>query len=370
MGISESDLTIFWLDDTDNQWVPLPTDVDIVAHTATTVVNHFSTYTLGDGSKPSDAFIPTLQGWQTNLFNGSVSYQYPFDLPAGPGGIKPQLHLSYNSASTDGASGQRLGTQSSWVGKGWDLDVGSVNLNDIGNGQEDIFSLSVNGMAFDLVRTDPLISGALPKNPTQWQWRATDEAFVKVEALSQIASYPPANGQPGRGMQYWGTWLPRIKWRLWTKDGTLYEFAEDMWRGFRDCPASVSGVEAYRWVLSSVTDPHGNMINYQYTRGSTALGDQCAQYGHPNGTVDWNMTLSSITWGGNLGTGANPHYKLTFETSGRVINGKIIDTYYEPNPNQMGGYNAVPHETSILNQITVWSNPSGTPTPNWQVVRD
>ena len=111
LGLAEADLTIFWLDESLNQWIPQPTVVDPIARTVTTVVTHFSAYQLGDGSKPSDAFIPSLQGWQVGMYTGGVSYSYPIEVPAGPAGVKPALDLSYSSSASDGAGGTRLKQQ-------------------------------------------------------------------------------------------------------------------------------------------------------------------------------------------------------------------------------------------------------------------
>jgi uncharacterized repeat protein (TIGR01451 family) len=107
-------------------WEPLATSVDRATHTASATVNHFTEFGLSDGSSPSDAFIPSLQGWQVGLFTGGVSYSYPVAVPAGAGGLKPNLALAYNSRATDGQTGLRDKQQASWVGKGWSLDTGSV----------------------------------------------------------------------------------------------------------------------------------------------------------------------------------------------------------------------------------------------------
>lgn len=357
-GIADANLTIFWLDEALNRWIAQPTVVDPIAHTATTVVNHFSAYQLGDGSKPSDAFIPSLQGWQVGLYTGGVNYSYPIDVPAGPAGVKPNFDLSYNSSGEDGADTMTLRNQAGWVGKGWSLDPGSVALNDIGDGTESIYSMSVNGMSFDLVRTVPLVQGAVATNPSDWEWRSTNETFVRVRATVQPY-------QAGRGINWWGAWRTRYKWTLWTKDGTRYEFAEDMWRGFVSCPISVSGLEAYRWMLSNSVDVHGNVIRYAYTRTSYTVGDVCPSYGHPQGTVDAEITLSEVTWGGDVTTGNNPRYRAVFTSHERVLNNQAIDTQVPPSPSQMGGPLAQPQQTRILRQISIESNPNAA----WNVVR-
>ena len=79
-GISAADLTVFWFNEDIKQWVTIPSSVDEQTQTVSTVVDHFSAFTLGDGSSPSDAYLPSLKGWQVSTFTGAVSYNYPIDV--------------------------------------------------------------------------------------------------------------------------------------------------------------------------------------------------------------------------------------------------------------------------------------------------
>src|SRR5438477_12506945 len=84
MGISEDDLTLFWFDDSvpvSKHWEPMDTTVDSLHHTVTAKINHFSPWTLSDGSAPSDAYVPSLQCWQVGLYSGDVSYSSPIEVP-------------------------------------------------------------------------------------------------------------------------------------------------------------------------------------------------------------------------------------------------------------------------------------------------
>lgn len=75
-GFSASDLALFWYDATApvtqtadrvtyGRWQAIPTTIDPVAGTATALVDHFTPFELSDGSSPSTAFVPSLQGWQS-----------------------------------------------------------------------------------------------------------------------------------------------------------------------------------------------------------------------------------------------------------------------------------------------------------------
>ena len=46
---------------------------------------------------PLKGWTPSLQDAQVDRFSGAFSWDYDFDLPNGPAGIKPDLHLTYNS---------------------------------------------------------------------------------------------------------------------------------------------------------------------------------------------------------------------------------------------------------------------------------
>ena len=200
--LSEADLTLYWFDATRpithtsdmvtiGAWVALPTTIDMTTHTASTAINHFTPLQLSDGSSPSDAFIPSLQGWQVSGFTGAASYSYPIDLPAGPGGLKPSLTLNYSSAAVDGPTGQRVTKQAGWVGTGWSLDTGSIAVNKLLN-ENVYYTLVLNGQSYDLIRGDALVGTPSDTDPTDWDWRATDESFIRVRALSMNAASPAA----------------------------------------------------------------------------------------------------------------------------------------------------------------------------------
>jgi len=311
-GIAEADLTLMWFNATTQSWQTIPTTIDPAGQTATALVNHFTPFELGDGSSASDAFIPSVQGFQVSTFTGAASYSYPFDVPAG---IKPSLSLSYSSAATDGASGQRLKQQASWAGKGWSLDTGSVARNKLPNGDA-TYALSFNGQSYTLVR-----GTALPSSPYDtshilgWDWTTTDDAFLRVRATSDDS------------------------WAVWTKDGTRFDFTTTALWGW-----STSGrptFESYKWLLTTITDTHGNTITYSYNR---------LQASGAYGPVDVDVWPNTISWAGG-------HYQVNFISSARTS-----DTQYEGADNQ---YVAAPHETRRLDALQVWSNPAG----SWQLLR-
>jgi RHS repeat-associated protein len=374
LGISEDDLAIFWFDQSvpgGGGWVPLTTDIDQSNHTASAKVSHFSPFQLSDGSSPSSAYIPTLQGWQAGLYSGDVSFQYAIDVPAGPADLKPNLTLSYSSSATDGKGGTRSRGQSSWVGKGWSLDTGYIALQKLGDNHGNssrYYSMVFNGVSFDVVRIGPSPTAPNPPdilNPTHWEWRATDESFARIRVESNGDSYGSASS-PGRGGYNDGSPLPRYKWKVWTKDGTRYDFEEDAWQGwmtttlvpdppnppYEDCVDAETYFEAYKWYLTRIEDTHGNRVTFNYSRqdGTTkyyswAEADGACGNLDVYGTVDWAVYPTSVTWGENSVAGSANRFKVEFVSTARTM-----DISEDTPSNQLG---SAPMEKRRLDYIKV-----------------
>lgn len=65
---------------------------------------------------------------QVDLATGGLSYEVPLDIPSGPSGLAPNLHLTYSS----NAMGAHHGVQAAgnWVGEGWSLDLGAISWSE------------------------------------------------------------------------------------------------------------------------------------------------------------------------------------------------------------------------------------------------
>ncbi len=366
-GISAADLTVFWFDETLGQWVPVPSTVDEQTQTVSTVVDHFSAFTLGDGSSPSDAYLPSLKGWQVSDFTGAVSYNYPIDVPAGPGGLKPPVSLNYSSAATDGGTGVRFDQQAGLIGKGWSLDFGSVGVRKVVRDASTAnivktYTLTINGQSYDVERGSARVGSPNPNTPSDWNWYTTDESFLKIYATPNGAStdhdasvavnqmYDFATSVHGRGGFLNGTPQPRYTWHIWAKDGMHYEYDEDLWSGMDRCAAALEyDFEPYKWLLSRVTDTFGNTITYSYDR-QVYVGAQwtCGSNRTMRGTVDRDAWPKAITW-------ANNHYRVLFQVTTRGG-----DTAFDGPDNQYLGVNGQPRDTKQLTTIEVQSSSNGT----------
>jgi RHS repeat-associated protein len=330
-GIAESDLTLFYFDEEQSRWIPLPTTVEPATGIAWATVDHFTPFTLGDGSTISTTYVPSLQGFQVGTFSGAMSYGIQIEVPAGPGGLKPVVSLSYSSAASDGPGGLRELWQAGPVGKGWSLNAGgSVMRNkSLAGSNWDHFSLVFEGRSFDIVRGQLLSPCTDYQNGAAlecWSWHAVDEHFVRV-----------------RAEQSNGTYI----WRAWTTDGTRYDFTQPLWNR---PDTDVNTPEIYGWLLTQVVDVHGNRIEYLYHIDVV-----------PGTVFTPTWYLAEIRWGfdgATPGTGT-PRYRITFETADRAtgISAGVDANYEHPYPGNAYWRQITPHQKYRVDSISVWSRP-------------
>ncbi|MGW3650195.1 RHS repeat-associated core domain-containing protein [Streptomyces sp. NPDC000878] len=100
------------------------------AATSTLAAAETVTYALAAGSSSDQGdyrATPTNQSgkWNVSLGSGAFTYNVPIDVPKPPVGTAPELALGYNSQSIDGRT-SASNNQASWVGMGWDLNVGHI----------------------------------------------------------------------------------------------------------------------------------------------------------------------------------------------------------------------------------------------------
>ncbi|MGC9025694.1 MAG: hypothetical protein ACP5NB_12850, partial [Chloroflexia bacterium] len=370
LSMEEADLQLFWWDEgaeweaddgsiVRGLWKPLPSRVDVEKHTVTAAVEHFSVFSLSDGSSPSEAFLPSLQGFQVSLYTGAASFSYPIAVPKGPGGLAPNLTLSYSSASYDGKGGLRNKQQAGWVGRGWSLGtdyIAVVKNPATGSRDRNTYTIVLNGVSSDLVKHSDGENG-LP-NP---HYHVADEQFWRVWQENVGAGTHYDNYGEG-----WVA-LPDTVWYVKTKDGTLYQFGSTTpgdfgnrawWAYDRSGTAHPEGcgnyIETYRWYLTKVTDPYGNTIEYSYSwAGSPSSFQYCACGKCVKGALQADVWPTEVRWG----SAGNLRFRVVFESSPRTD-----DTQYEAAEAQLG---QAPHETRVLTGLRVESKPGA----NWELVR-
>lgn len=152
---------------------------------------------------------------------GALVYEIPINTPAGVSGATPNIALKYNS---------QVSENDSIVGLGWDITIPYIErLNKKGvdkmylGGENDYFTSSLSGELKN-------ISG------TSWGPRSEDGSFMNYTYSANV-------------------------WTVKDKEGNIYTFGADT-SSRQDNPTDISKI--YKWMLSSVTDTHGNTVTYSY----------------------------------------------------------------------------------------------------------
>lgn len=184
--------------------------------------SHLGSTTASSGSVPPPT-VQAVQAFQPDLFTGRATTYIPIAVPPGRKGIQPSLALSYSSSSRNG-----------WLGVGWSLDLGYIEINTkLGVPKydgSDSYTFLFQGVMSELVR---LSDGT---------YRAKDEGlflrFVKA---------------------------PEGYWEVTDKSGTTYLFGQTSDTRIED------GGRIFRWALNKVVDLNGNTLEVTYTKDANQL---------------------------------------------------------------------------------------------------
>lgn len=271
---------IAWYNEDIGDWESLPSWVDPETQTVYAVTDHFTVFDV-DVNTWQAAHPPIIEAFQVSNFTGAATYSLPIEVPPGPGGLQPHLALNYNSQIVDAALAE---TQASWVGMGWSLDTGSIERNSNGTHgtSDDSFFINVNGVSSPIVKD------------TNGVYHLGDENFWKI-------TY---NG---------GSWV------LKDKNGTTYTFGFVSSMSYAvgesdGCgnPSSVPIVD-YRWELTSVTNIHGQQIQYDYLKETknflwlTGSPGSCVRHLRPTDTAVYPVAIRY----------ANGRYRVRFGLESR-----------------------------------------------------
>ncbi|MEU9424815.1 polymorphic toxin-type HINT domain-containing protein [Streptomyces sp. NPDC048342] len=249
--------------------------------------------TASAGSDRGDYKATSLSSsstWSTDQSSGSFAWSYDMAVPQVPGGLTPQVGLSYSSGGVDGRTGN-TNNQASWVGDGFDLSPGFIErsykgcaddgaTNADGNKPGDLCwaydnaTLSLNGSGGELV----------PNGTNSFKLQNDDG--TKIDRIYGSSSDVRSNG--ARNDEYW---------RVTTPDGTQYYFGYNRLPGWASgnettdstwtvpvfgnntgepCNASTFAAswcqQGWRWNLDYVVDPHGNAVAYYYDKETNSYG--------------------------------------------------------------------------------------------------
>jgi RHS repeat-associated protein len=265
--------------------------------------------TAGDYTRTSLA--PT-SSWAVGEQGADFSYTYPLKVPPSLGGPAPDLKLSYSSGSVDGRS-LRENSQSSWVGMGWEFNVGYIerqfqSCTDQGLGYQDLCWYSDNatmvfgGRSVRLIKVGPD------------EFKAQSDDGLRIERL-WVGGNDTTSGEHWRvtdldGVQYYfgrgynmdSDRLDLSKW-TWSAQAVPVYFNADTPETER-CHGSSSMYdnrchEAYRWNLDYVVDPRGNSMTYFYEPYKGSYGGMLGT--HDDSWYTITTTLERVEYGTRMG---------------------------------------------------------------------
>ena len=277
LGISEEvegDLHLHWYNPETQEWDILPTSVHKESKTLRGFTNHFSVFDI-DFSHWQASHLPTIDSFQVSNFTGAATYSLPIEVPPGPGGFQPSLSLNYNSQVVDQSTTH---TQASWVGMGWSLETGSIELDDSRRSDwsdDDTHLLNVAGVSTRIVQ-DP--NGA---------YHAADENFWKIE-------------HPNTDV-----------WTVKDKQGNTYTFElkASIPFGLDDPDCADRSWKPSWWWLTKVENVFGQQILYEYDVETKPIRFCDGENPHPQATTA--VYPSEITYARASET-ANPKYRIRF----------------------------------------------------------
>ncbi len=143
--------------------------------------------------------------WQSGKSGGDFSWSYGFQIPPVPGGLVPQLGLSYSSGSVDGQTAAE-NVQPGVVGEGWDFSVGHIERSyrscsdDTANSPH--YSNATGDQCWRLSNARMVWNGKstelIPTSEDGYGvWRAVDDDGMKIEKITSDWSTADIMFSPG-----------------------------------------------------------------------------------------------------------------------------------------------------------------------------
>jgi RHS repeat-associated protein len=328
-GYTEKDIKTYYFDEQAHHWVAMPTDT-VVSSEASPLssgegpglppsasrgvrsrVAHFTDYINAIIKVPEapevEAYNSTsMKGIKAanptaavNLINppqanntGSASLGYPINIPAGRGGVQPQLSVNYNSGGGNG-----------WLGLGWNLAIPSIGIE----------------MRWGVPRYDAA--------------KETETYVMNGEMLSPVAHRSEPGARNGSDKQFFprveGTFNKIIRhgsspadywWEVTDKEGTRYFYGGSP-AGYDKAVVlrtdeEHDGGNVAQWCLSEVRDLNGNTVRYHYLK----VEDK----GVVNGTVNgYQIYIDKITYTGY--NGSDGKYSVVFKRDRQLSESKRKD---------------------------------------------
>ncbi|MET9914305.1 RHS repeat-associated core domain-containing protein [Streptomyces sp. NPDC006476] len=243
-------------------------------------------------SGPAGTFTATSlapsASWTTGGAGGGFSWNYDIDAPDVPGGVQPDLSLSYSSQAVDGRTAA-TNNQANWIGDGWSMEPGYIERHYV-SCSDDTANSNGTAKSGDLCwKKDNAVlnlngeSNVLVKDDKTGEWHLQSDDGTKVEKL---ASADRGNGDDDG--EYW---------RVTTPNGTRYFFGYNRLPGWADGKPETNSAwtvpvfgnqskepchadafkdswcqQAWRWNLDYVVDAHSDAMAYYWNKETNYYG--------------------------------------------------------------------------------------------------
>ncbi|MFG3589488.1 RHS repeat domain-containing protein [Streptomyces sp. NPDC047990] len=226
--------------------------------------------------------------WTAGGSSGGFSWGYDIDTPDVPGGVQPDLSLSYSSQSVDGRTAA-TNNQANWVGDGWSMEPGFIERRYVSCSDDTVGSNGTDKSGDQCWKKDNAVlnlngeSNVLVKDDTTGEWHLQSDDGTKV---AQLTSSNRGNGD--NDGEYW---------RVTTPDGTRYYFGYNRLPGWADGKAETNSTwtvpvfgnqtgepchadafkdswcqQAWRWNLDYIVDPHSDAMAYYWDKETNYYG--------------------------------------------------------------------------------------------------
>jgi RHS repeat-associated protein len=273
------------------------------------------------GGTPTATSLSPSATWSVSAQAGDFTWSYPLRVPPVPGGLLPNLSLSYQSSMVDGRT-NATNNQPSWVGDGWDLNVGFVERT-YGACAEDKEGdtappISIGDLCWRSNNATASYAGGggmLICCDGDGRWRTKGDDGSRVEKVGNAGT----DGEHWKittvgGVQYFFGSRPESKSR-WT----VPVFGDDNGEPCHGGTFATSRCDqTWRWNLDKVVDANGNTMLFTYEAETNSYGVNGTETAVPYIRGGW---LRRIEYGLHATAAGTPAAQVVFTEADRCVPG-------------------------------------------------
>jgi len=286
-GYSPKDIRTYFFDTHSKHWKEVKKDsTDSKNQTITSVTNHFTDYINGviqvPESPETNASLPTAMSdikaadpsSEITLISppqasqkGDANISYPIKIPAGRGGLQPQVSLQYSNQGGNG-----------WLGLGWNINTPAITIDT--RWGVPVFDTTKETELYSLNGEQLMYANGYMPNRHQVDANNVLTTDMPNRSAGTVNFYPRKQGSFDK-IERLGTGPTNYCWKVTGTNGTI------SWYGGKntvnnDAVIKDSAGNIVHWALYMVEDVYSNNIKYKYYTGSvsTTGGDANLSGGH------------------------------------------------------------------------------------------